>query len=486
MRSMKPSLPSLLVALALLIPPPAQADLPDLGDVSEATLSAAEEARIGAELMRAMRDSGEATDDPDINAYLNDLGGRLAQSAQMPGGRFTFFSLNDRSINAFAMPGGYIGVHSGLVLTTQSESELASVMAHEIAHVTQHHLARMQASAAPNQLVLLAAILAGALAAKAGGGSDAAFGALNAGLGLTVASQLAYSRDFEREADRVGMQYLANAGFDVRAMPLFMERLQNANRLNDNNNALAFLRTHPVTVERISEAQNRLSAFGLKMRADSPDYLLVREKLRLAALGPDEAVRYYRQALANRQFLSEGAQWYGLARALLAQKDLEAARRALDEARNRLPDHPMLWSLGADIARSAGDETAARAAYRNGLARYPSNRSLYLGEIGWLIERGQTGEAEKRLRLQLGRTPSDSALYRLQARLYADRDRLRYHSALANALYFEGNAEAALEQYRLAGEAPGDDFYLRSSNEARMRELERRIRETPRPKKGRS
>lgn len=472
---MKTVLTAAALALALSGTVSAQIDLPELGDASSASFSPSQEAAVGRDVMNRLRESGETLDDADVSAYLQELGGRLGQAAQAPDLNFSFFAVNDRSINAFAMPGGYIGVHSGLVLTTQSEAELASVLAHEIAHASQHHLARLKAASAPNQLWLLAALLAGVLASRAGN-SDAAFGAINAGIGLSVSSELAYTRDFEREADRLGMQYLAAAGFDARAMPSFFQRMQQSNRFNDNN-ALAFLRSHPVTGERISEAQDRALAFPLRMHADSTAYLLVREKLRLATLGREEALRYYQARLKSRQFLSEGAQWYGLSLARLAASQPGAAREALAEARRHLPASPLLFGQEAAIERAERNWTAALDAYRRGLAAFPGYGPLRYGEIDTLLDSGQREVALTRLRGELNRYPSEPALYRRQAAVYADRDKLRYHAALGQAFYYEQRYEAALEQFQYASQAPGDDFYLRSSIEARIRELQNRLKE---------
>ncbi|MBI3145023.1 MAG: M48 family metalloprotease [Pseudogulbenkiania sp.] len=472
---MKTTLTAAALALALSGTVAAQIDLPELGDASSASFSPSQEVAIGRDVMNRLRESGDVLDDADVSAYLQDLGGRLAQAAQAPDLRFSFFAVNERSINAFAMPGGYIGVHSGLVLTTQSEAELASVLAHEIAHASQHHLARLKAASAPNQLWLLAALLAGALASRSGN-SDAALGAINAGIGLSISSQLAYSRDFEREADRLGMQYLAAAGFDARAMPTFFQRMQQGNRFNDNN-ALAFLRSHPVTGERISEAQDRALAFPLKMRADSTAYLLVREKLRLAALGRDEALRYYQASLQSRQFLSEGAQWYGLSLARLAAAQPAAARTALAEARQRLPASPLLFTQQAAIERAERNWPAAQATYRQGLAAFPGYGPLLYGELDTLLDSGQREAALTRLRGLLSQHPGEPGLYRREAAVYADRDALRYHAALGQAFYYEQRYEAALEQFQYASQAPGEDFYLRSSIEARIRELQSRLKE---------
>jgi predicted Zn-dependent protease len=473
---MKQTLIAASLMLSLTVPAPlVAADLPDLGDASAASMSGADEVKIGKDVVRGMRQNREISDDAEVTAYLNELGRRLAVQAQVPDMRFNYFLVPDPSINAFALPGGFVGVNSGLILTTQSEAELASVLAHETAHVAQHHIARMSATSGSSQLMVLAAILAGALAAKSGN-SEMGMGALNAGIGLSIQKQLSFSRDFEREADRFGMQYMVAAGFDALAMPAFFQRMQQVSRNNDNN-ALAFLRTHPVTVERISEAENRAQGLTLRMRADSADYLLAREKIRVSTLGADEAARFYRTALAQRQFLNEGATWYGLALCRLAQRDPAKAREALANAQRLLPANPMLYSLQANIALLGNDWAGARSAYRSGLQAFPSNRALLLSELDFLIDHGERATTAARLQELLGRHPEDAELYRRQARLYADKDPLRYHAALGNALYYEANYRAAMEQFQLASKAVGDDFYLRSSIEARIRELDKLLKD---------
>lgn len=469
--------PLLCASLMLALSQPlhlARADainLPDLGDSSESALSLADEARIGRSILSQIRESSDVVDDAEVNAYLKDIGGRLVAASDRAGGNFTFFMVDDKSINAFALPGGVIGVHTGLLLAAQSEGELASVLAHEIAHVTQRHLARMQEKSSTNQLWMLAALLAGALAAR-GGNGDVTLGAISAGMGMGISQQLAYSRDMEREADRLGMQTLSRAGFDVRTMAAFFERMQQNNRMNDNN-AFAFLRTHPVTTERISEAQNRALSYPSRLRPDSTDFRLAREKVRVLQMAPADAVRYYREALAQQRYLGEGAAWYGLARAALAARDLPTAADALARAQKLLPETPMLFTLEAELAVAQGKPDRARQVYRKGIEAFPANRALLGGEVALQFEQGRVAEARERVQALLKRYPSDPDLYRLLARSYADGDALRYHAALGNAFYFEQRYESALVQYRLASGAPGEDFYLRSVIEARMREAER-------------
>ncbi|QEL57932.1 M48 family metallopeptidase [Chromobacterium paludis] len=467
---MKRSLLCALLASVLAQPLSVRADLPDLGEVSDASLSLSDEARIGRNAWRAMREAGDVLDDAEVNGYLNDIGSRLAAAAAVPGVHFTYFCVADPGINAFAMPGGYVGVNIGLLLATQSEGELAGVLGHETAHVAQRHIARMQAAnSATSPLLLLGTIVAAALAAKAGNG-EGAVGAVSAGMGLSISRQLAFSRDFEREADRVGMQYMAAAGFDVRNMASFFQRLDQASRYSDTS-AFAFLRTHPVTVERISEAENRALSYPVKMRADSTDYLLVREKLRTLTMAPEEAVSYYNNTLARGLYLSEGANWYGLARAKLLQHDRAGATEALAKARAKLPDNAMLYGLEVEIARDSRDWAGAAKAARAGLAVFPRSEPLLLAQVDVALDSNDRKTAQSLLRQLLDNKRDDPALYRREAKLYADQDPLRYHAALGNAFYYEQRYSAAQEQFQLASKAKGDDFYLRSMVEARLREL---------------
>lgn len=469
----KSTLAGLLLAGLLFQTGLSYADLPDLGEVADVSMSLADEARIGRDAMRAMRQEGSVSDDPEMSRYINNLGSVLSSGAPHPDLTFTFFVVNDANINAFAMPGGYIGVNKGLILATQSEGELASVLGHEMAHISQRHLARMRAQGAPNQLLLLGTLVAAALAAHSHN-ADAAMGTISAGVGLSIANQLSFSRDFEREADRVGMQYLAAGGFDVRSMPEFFQRLQRSERLNGGD-AYAFLRTHPVTVERISEAENRAQNAPVRMRADSTEYLLVREKIRSQDMEPAAAIKFYQNALAHGLYLNQGAQWYGLARAQMDRHELPAAARSLAQARRLLPADPMLFALDAEMARKQQDGSRALAVYRAGRASFPDNPALVQGEIELLIQSGARAQAMAEILQRQAVTPDDPVLFRLQASIYVDSDKLRYHAALGNALYFEQMYEAALEQYQLASQAKGDDFYLRSSIEARTRELQKRL-----------
>ncbi|HYN54009.1 MAG TPA: M48 family metalloprotease, partial [Methylotenera sp.] len=244
-------------------------ELPELGDASGMVLSALQETAIAEQILRDVAASDEVLHDPEITDYLQALGARLVSNGPDKQQKFNFFVVQDDSINAFAMPGGVIGVHTGLILAANSESELASVLGHEIGHVTQHHLARMLASQKYDTFKNIAGIALALLVARAN--PELASGALTTATAVGVQNQLDYTREHEREADRIGLQILDSGGFDVRAMPAFFTTLLRGTRFAEGN-APGFLRTHPLTTERIADVANRVDRMQYKQVPDSVEF----------------------------------------------------------------------------------------------------------------------------------------------------------------------------------------------------------------------
>ncbi|WP_309638985.1 M48 family metalloprotease, partial [Methylibium sp.] len=242
--------------------------LPSLGDSASEDFSVANERRLGERIMRDIRRDPDYLDDPLLLDYLQQLWSRLLDAARARGDipaeldeRFAWemFLLRDRTVNAFALPGGYVGVHLGLVVLTTGPEELASVLAHEISHVSQRHIARSFGASKTSTLVGLAGLILGVLAASRS--PEAASALITGGQAVAVQGQLNYSRVFEREADRVGFGVLTGAGYAPAGMASMFEKLQLASRLNDSQN-FPYLRTHPLTSERIGEARSRLGVAG--------------------------------------------------------------------------------------------------------------------------------------------------------------------------------------------------------------------------------
>ncbi|WP_047393176.1 M48 family metalloprotease [Chitinibacter sp. ZOR0017] len=466
---------ALVLSLSLCWPSVSLAtNLPDLGDVSQQGLSPQQEREIGEMAMREIRRSGVLLDDPEVAAFLNTMGYRLVEAAEVRDTQFTFFPILDSSVNAFAIPGGFIGVHTGLIIQAQHESEVASVLAHEIAHVSQNHLARMIEGMKGSPWLTLAGIAAAIIAGSMGRG-DAAAAAIAATTGASVQRQLDFTYSFEQEADRLGMQTLQRSGYDPRAMAVFFERLQNHNRIVESN-APEFLRTHPVTMKRISEAQNRVGELKYRQVPDSPEFLFVREKVRAMQLGGREAISYFQKTIAEKRYASETAQRYGLAYAYFLARQYEPAWAALQQARDSFApkrSHPMFEYLAGQIRLAQGQSAEALNVLGAASARYPASKALQYALLDALIDAGQFSRAESELKDQLSMYPSDALFYQRGARLYAKQGKLMQQYQMQGEYYARlKEYNAALEQFNLALRQPEQDFYLQSGIEARVRELE--------------
>src|SRR5690606_14521548 len=286
-------------------------DLPDMGSPAEATLSLQDEYQIGRMIVRGLRDSDRILEDPEVTEYIQSLGARLSSHANDGSQKFTFFMAKENSINAFALPGGFIGVNAGLVLETKNESELAGVVAHEIAHVTQRHIARSIAAQSKNSLVSTAAMLAAILiGAAGGGGGDMAMAGVAAAQSLAIQQQISFTRSNESEADRVGLGILANAGFDPHGMPAFFETMSRHAGGRDIN-IPEMLRTHPVSSARIAETKERALQLSVDPQPESISYALMKERLRVLSTPPGEDPRQYYSAVIGNEPDATTAQIYG-------------------------------------------------------------------------------------------------------------------------------------------------------------------------------
>lgn len=459
------------LVIVLGVPPRALADdLPDLGEAARADFSPQMERKIGERIFNEIR-LREPTyvDDADINDYLQRLGGRLLGASPNPTADCHFFAIRDPAINAFAMFGGFIGVNTGTLLTAQSESELAGVLAHEIAHVLQNHLARQISREKQNSMAMMIAMAVGVLAARAN--SQVASATIASAQAGAIQSQLAYSRDFEREADRIGYQTLTAAGFSPRALGDFFGRLQQAGRVYENN-APVYLRSHPLTVERISDMQNRADQAPYRQVADSLDFHLVRARIRVQGTSARDAANEFAIQLRDKKYASEAAVRYGLAYALLREKDVAAAQREMDALQALKVSSPMISALAAEIRLAAGDVATAWSIYRDALQRYPQAKALLYGYAEALLAGKQFDQGLRFLDAQLKVYHSDYKLYGLQARTFAMAGkRLQQHRAQAEFYLLQGQLTPAVEQLQFAQQAGDGTFYELSAVDARLREL---------------
>ena len=469
-----------LLAASLVFTPPAFAQqqtvvpqsvpLPELGDGGSSELTLQGERRLGEQVMRDIRRDPAYLDDAEVSEYLNSLGGRLVAAA--PGAKldFEFFAVRDPSVNAFALPGGFVGVHSGLVTASDSESEIASVLAHEIAHVTQRHIARQLGIQKQMQTPMMLAMVAAVLLGRAR--PDLAAGAAVAVQGSAIQSQLGFSRDFEREADRIGFQTLTGAGFDVRAMGAFFEKMQRYSRLVDSGVVPGYLRSHPVTTERIADAQNRAEGLPFKQAADTLEYHLVRAKLRAEAGDARDAVKQFTDAVNDRRFAHEPGARYGLAVAFMRAKEPGRAEAEIAKLRADKVVSPMIETLAARARFALEDPAGALALLRSGLARYPHRRAILYAMLDTLQRLSRFDEVQAALAEPLRLYPRDPKLHAARAKAYAGQGkRLLQHQSQAEFYLLQGSLPGAIEQLQLAQSSGDGNFYDLSVVDARLKEL---------------
>ncbi|CAN7184889.1 M48 family metalloprotease [Massilia sp. LjRoot122] len=474
--------------------------LPTLGDSARQDLSPVLERKLGEEIMHDVRRDPSYLDDDPITEYLNNLGNALVSA--VPGARgetnadFTFFAMRDPNLNAFALPGGFIGAHTGLIVAAQKESELAGVMAHEVGHVSQRHIARMIGQQKQDVLLPLASMILAALAAKAS--PDAAMGVLMGGQGLAVQRQLNFSRDAEREADRVGFQIMSAGGYDVTGIVGFFKRLQSATRLSGDIPAhLAHLSSHPLTAERITDMQARIREIPKKARVDNLDFQLVRARARVLQ---DESVSGRRdtknafdtQLKDPHRHQQAGAQ-YGLALMALRQGKVAEAQSWLDKARATVKPKEGVLSVESNagdgaamfaglsieirLAPNQAPEVAQQAVAEADAARqrYPLSRAIARQYGEALIAAGKLEEATRYLREQTLLYRQEPKLHDMLARAYAKQGKIALqHMALAESYVIAGALPAAVAQLDLARKAGDVSFYDQAVIDARERELKAR------------
>jgi predicted Zn-dependent protease len=458
----------IFAVLLMVIPSVLAQGLPDLGDPSQASFTPTQERLLGRSIMREARRDSTYYDDAEVTDYVARVGNRLAARGSDVRQEFEFFLMRDPQINAFALPGGFIGVHTGLIMAAQSESEMAGVLAHEISHVTQRHIARMINNQQSTQWMEIAALAVAILASRSNSQMGEAAAAI--GSALVVQQQLNFSRDFEREADRIGLQLLEKSGFDPQGMAQFFERLQRATRIYDGG-APSYLRTHPVTFERIADMQNRSQEMRYRQVPDHIDFHLVRAKLKAEFDPPREAVAFFRDGLAEKRYLSEGGARYGLTAALLRARDVPAAWKEFFALRALVKGNPIVDALGCRIRLAGGDPDALKC-LRDAVQAYPGHRALVYEYTEALLQSRQAELALKAVDSGLANSVDDHRLYLLQARANALLNRpLAQYRSQAEAYVRMGNTTAAVEQLMIGLKMGGGDYYQMSSTEARLRQL---------------
>ena len=387
---------ALFLASLLALPASAQVRLPALGEGASEDFSISAERRVGDQVMREGRRDPAYLDDPVLLEYLNSLWLPLVEAARKKGEiepeidrafAWEAFLVRDRSVNAFAMPGGYVGMHLGLIALTTTPDQLASVMAHELSHVTQRHIARSIAPQQRASLLALAGLLLAVAVAGRSNNIDGANAAMLGGQAAALQSQLNFSRDLEREADRIGYGVLTAAGFSPIGMAAMFERMDQASRLNDNN-GFPYLRSHPLTLDRVAEARNRLLLSGATTLSASALHSMMQMRARVLMDDSAQALQRLNGGTASALLADRVAALYGGALAASQLREHGRAQAQADEAlalmRSAHPREPAaeraLQLLRAQTALARGDVAVALQAVdaSDGPGTPPQRASLLL------------------------------------------------------------------------------------------------------------
>lgn len=446
--------------------------LPNMGMSANTALSPSQEEKLGAAAVRQLRQQGEILDDPEVKYYIQSLGKRLV--AHSPGAPFKFHYLpiKDPTINSFAMPGGYIGIQTGLVVATRNQDQLAAVMAHETGHEVQRHIARQAAQDKNLSKLSIASLLAAVAAGALTGNPEVGIAAFGAGTGAAFQKQINYTRRDEEEADRVGIRLLAAAGFNPMAMATFFSHLQQIERLGGGESIPPILQNHPVTSERIADAEDRASQYPARKSKAPLDYRLMRARCRvLASSDLDDTVNYYQGADQ-----SDPANRYGLALAWAKQGKLN---KALKVFQSLAKSHPKNVHFGLEVAKIEqiqGHIQKALDEFRAKVQQSPNYPPLTLAYAD-ALEQGNQFQAARQLLLHSNSSLSDKPeTHRLLA-VAANRTQqpaeARYQ--LAEYYFLQGDYEASIRQLQAGLNEKGVTPLERSKLEAKLKQVQKAV-----------
>jgi len=465
----------LIATAATLLRPVAASDedLPDIGSPADTVLSKSNEMILGRQIYRSLRDADRLVTDPETQEYIQSVGQRIVANAKDTDFRFTFFVVDDPAINAFALPGGYVGVHSGLLMATANESELAGVIAHEISHVTQRHISRAVYANSRQSILTMAAMLGAILLGAASGSGDVIAGGMAGAQSMQAQQQINFTRSNEYEADRVGVGLLASSGFDPYGMPDFFETLARQTGPLASQ-APEFLRTHPVTVNRIAETRGRAEGYPEIEVQESTSYSLVRARLIVFdANTPEDALRYFRGERELAERAGDIGIDYGIA---LAQLDLGNARDARDRFAKLLVANEEFihFHSGYAAAQVALDDIdGAFATFENAIKLFPRNVPLTVRYAETLLQNDNPELAHKLLLdlyNQVPPTPEQVRLIALAASAAGDSADAHYYMAEYHLL--SGDLMMASDQLRLALSIPGLDSVQRARFMSRLQQIQ--------------
>lgn len=446
-------------------------DLPDIGD-NAGNISLAQEYRTGEAVIRNIRRAGGVLDDPLIQGYLNELGYRLVAPSETQQ-IFHFFLIKDSSINAFALPGGFIGINAGLILATKSESELAGVMAHEIAHITQRHHAR-QYEQGSNSIPIIAALIAAMVLGSQN--NDIGHAALASAAAGSAQQQINFTRENEKEADRIGINLLINAEFNPNGMADFFDTMDKQSRFYGDS-IPEFLRSHPVNPARIADAKHRANQHQNHLTTNSITYHLLRARLKVLASDDKVALlNDFSSMLQLGNYQNKEATQYAYALALQANKKYTQALHQIQLLLKKNPELIAYNILKAQIETDIHQYPDAIKTFQKLLNIYPGNNTINLFYAETLLKANDIKLANKILLTQISPATKIPELYRLLAETQAKLNSpANSHQSLAEHYYLLGQTHDAIKQLEIGLKIPKIDFYLTSRLEARLKEFKNEL-----------
>jgi len=451
----------------------AQQNLPNMGEPADNVLSPIEERRLGRQFMAQIRARLPLVTDNQLNEYIQSLGNRLATSAPNRNGtEYNFFILGDQSINAFAIPGGYVGVNAGLINAMTREEQLAGVLAHEVAHLTQRHHARAFESAGKNRMSTVAAIIAAILISTSS--AEAGQAALAAGLAISQQSAINYTRTHEYEADRIGIQILSSADYDPKAIAETFEIMRRKNSINSSGVEIEYLRTHPLDNNRIAEARSRASQLPpAKKEVNQANFRFMQARLRVLSSRDDTRL----QNEYRTRYKRNGDSAAGYALALLANqgKRFNEAERYSAALVADFPSNPYVLQLAAEVAYGKGDYAESESILQQLLSVYPSRFSVIEQYSEQLVSQRKLQQTIHLVRrYQRNNDDANNRAWRILANVQEKLgDASASHESLSNYFYNYGYLKSAEQQLKMAlREADAG-----SQNELRLRSRLERIQE---------
>ncbi|MFI4937619.1 MAG: M48 family metalloprotease [Candidatus Berkiellales bacterium] len=449
-------------------------ELPDLGNASGSVLTAAQEYELGRSVMQELNQAQVLLSDLIVNEYLQGIGYRLIATHGGAQPDYYFFAVKDRSINAFALPGGFVGINTGLILATEGESELAGVIAHEIGHVQQKHIARMYQHMGRLQLSTIAGMIASVIIATQN--PQAATGAMAATLAGRQQALINFTRDHEREADYVGIQTLSKAGYDPMGMPAFFHRMQQDTRFYGNF-IPEYLLTHPLTETRLMAAQSRAKAFPYKQVADSLQYHLIQARvLAFSFNSSQEAINHFAKKLQRGNYQSQIGTLYGYVLALIEDGKYHEAKPYVEQLLQAYPDHPFFQLAYATIEINTNQTQKALSRLANTLKDHPNNYPLTYTYAEWLVKTKDSATAIQFLKHKVLQKPPRPELLNLLSSAYSQAGQpMQAHLTQAQYLKLRGDLQGAAIQLKIARKLAAPSSQQQKQIDAEIKEIQRKV-----------